>query len=78
MGALFAAAVTVIVNACNAAVACPSLTVMTMPPYVPACALPGVPARAPEPGSNVAQAGLLVIEKASGSESTSDDEGENE
>lgn len=56
---------TVIENVGNAALSRPSLTRITMPEVVPACALVGVPLSRPVRLLKKAQAGLLVMENRS-------------
>ena len=56
---------TVMVNAGSDAAREPSLTLMTMSESAPTFAASGVPVSLPVVASNVAQAGLLVIEKVS-------------
>ncbi len=63
VGALFAGAFTVSVNAGNAVLATPSLTLITMPEWTPAEA--GVPLNLPVVVLKLAQEGLLAIEKPS-------------
>jgi hypothetical protein len=70
-GALLAGAFTVMEKVGNDLLALPSLTLMTMFEYVPACWALGVPVRAPLLELNVAHAGLPLIEKVSGSPSAS-------
>ena len=60
-----AAAFTVIANASSDADAVPSLTLITIPLYVPTSLADGVPLIWPVAMLNVAQAGLLVIENDS-------------
>ena len=57
-----AAALTVIANASSDADALPSLTLITIPLYVPTSLADGVPLSCPVAMLNVAQAGLFVIE----------------
>jgi hypothetical protein len=61
VGGRFATFVTAIENAGSCAVACPSLTPMTMLLNVPMLALVGVPARRPVLALNVAQLGRFVM-----------------
>ena len=65
------AAVTVMVNAGSDVVALPSLVEITMPEYVPTCAVVGVPESWALTMLNVAQAGLFVIENPRASPSAS-------
>jgi hypothetical protein len=58
-------------NAGNDLLALPSLTLITMFGYGPACCAVGVPVSAPVEVANAAQAGLLAMENASGSPSAS-------
>jgi hypothetical protein len=60
-----AAALTVMANASSDADAVPSLTLITIPLYVPTSLADGVPLSCPVAMLKVAQAGLLVIEKDS-------------
>ena len=61
VGARFATVLTVIVNGASVAVACPSLTPITMLLNVPMLALVGVPERSPVLALNVAQLGRFVM-----------------
>ena len=64
VGAVFVCtACTVIENAARDAEACPSLTLITMPPKVPTLLADGVPLRRPVLLSKLAQAGRFAIEK---------------
>ena len=54
-------AVTSMVNAARLSVSSPSVTVMTIFPYCPASALPGVPLNLPVVVLNEAQAGLFEM-----------------
>ncbi len=65
-GRLVVGAVTVIANAGRAALALPSLTLMTMPEKLPVVPVGGVPVNAPVCMLKVAQAGLPAIANVSG------------
>ena len=71
-GALPAAACTVMENDGRLLLADPSETVMTIPLYVPTCALLGTPLMRPLSVSKVAQTGSPVTENVSGSLSASE------
>ena len=64
-------ALTVIANAGSAALALPSLTLMTMSRVVPTSAAAGLPASLPVRVSKLPQAGLLVMPKLRASPSAS-------
>ena len=62
VGARFGASLTVIVNAGKAALACPSLTLITMEGDVPTFAAVGMPCSCPVLELNVAHVGRFAIE----------------
>jgi hypothetical protein len=66
-GALFGALTTAIENGASAALAAPSLTVITMLPYVPTAVVGGVPDNRPVDRLNVAHAGTFCAANVSGS-----------
>src|SRR5215470_14758911 len=56
---------TVIVKGASATLCVPSLTLITMPEYVPAWLAAGVPESMPLPATKLAQTGRFLIEKVS-------------
>jgi hypothetical protein len=65
-GGRFAGLLTAIANAGSCAVACPSLTLITMLLYVPTLLAAGVPCNRPVVALNVAHDGAFVIEYVNG------------